>query len=206
MLLLKVYFIIVSESILQSRPKRWFQRTVYSDSPSVLVKKVSAFYYPSFLYLCKWKALFTWLAFCGAPTLQTDNPTRAAAAGSLSTLAPNNWGGDERWTNWFVAVAKIMEQFLSLMLTVCFSTHTRANTLRRPGLQRTGCSLESSSNNESAEQITSISLKRNISRPPPPGPLHPPRWHIHTRAGRGQLHVCFSACTLTVVYVNCGYV
>lgn len=39
-------------------------------------------------------------------------------------VCSNNWEG-QRWTNWFVAVSKIIEQFLSLMfMACCWLKHT----------------------------------------------------------------------------------
>ena len=88
----------------------------------------------------------------------------------------NNWEG-QRWSNWFVAVAKIIEQFLSLMLVVCcWLTHT--HTHRRPGLLRTGCSLKSSSNNEVPNR-SHQSLSREILVSPTV--LH--YTHTHTHGG-----------------------
>ena len=88
----------------------------------------------------------------------------------------NNWAG-QRWTNWFVAVAKIIEQFLSLMLVVCCWLthtlwHTHTHTLRWRGLLRTGCSLKSSSNNE-APNRSHQSLSREILVTPTFLPPHP---------------------------------
>lgn len=102
----------------------------------------------------------------------------------------NNWEG-QRWTNWFVAVAKIIEQFLSLMLTVrCWLAHTgahaHADTHRRPGLLRTGCSLKSASNNEVLNR-SHQSLSREILVSPTF--LSPP---THGGEGRG-LRMCFCA-------------
>lgn len=50
---------------------------------------------------------------------------------SLSMLAPTierGGGGEQRWTNWFVAVAKIIEQFLSFNAHVVLLTRTGKHT------------------------------------------------------------------------------
>lgn len=128
-----------------------FRWIAWKDSWNSLPNKVYTTLHPR---ICRCERVYS-LSWAYAALEQ------AASLVCLSSVRSDNWEG-QRWTHWFVAVSKIIEQFLSVMLAVCRGhVHAHTHTSGETGLLRTGCSLELSSNNEALNR-SHQSLSREI--------------------------------------------